>query len=330
MIAAPFLLNGHNRNLRLKARRFPHWGWRDAEFSLSQPHGTIEFTQEPVMDISMSAAFAAFVFSSTALLTGPLVPPTGPVASSYKTLTEVEPRTAVNALNTPGDADSLFKISHPGSYYLTGNLTGVVGKHGIEIASSGVTLDLNGFEVFGFPVGGFDGVITTVVGLSNIAVLNGSVRNWSAKGIDLSSVPASGCRVDRILAGGNVGGGIDTGPGSIVSNCSIFANTSTGLTIGQGGRAFNCVAYSNTSTGISALHGSSVTECSVLFNGGNGITALDGCTITGCTLRANTLDGIRCSSKCVIQSNTSTSSGFDGDGAGIHATGGGNRIEGNT
>jgi hypothetical protein len=67
---------------------------------------------------------------------GPLSPPGGPVASTYKTLSEVEPRTAVSLANTPGDADSLFKITQPGSYYLTGNIVGVAGKHGVEIAAA--------------------------------------------------------------------------------------------------------------------------------------------------------------------------------------------------
>jgi len=41
-----------------------------------------------------------------------------------KTLDQVEPRTIVNALNTPGDAKSMFVLSQPGSYYLIENLVG--------------------------------------------------------------------------------------------------------------------------------------------------------------------------------------------------------------
>ena len=48
-------------------------------------------------------------------------PPAGPVASTPGP----EPRTAVNAASTPGDADSLYRITQPGSYYLTENLAGV-------------------------------------------------------------------------------------------------------------------------------------------------------------------------------------------------------------
>jgi len=81
-----------------------------------------------------AVASLAGLFIAYSAWAGPLDPPAGPVTSTYKTLTEVEPRTAINTTNTPGDADSLFKITQPGSYYLTGNITGVAAKHGIEIA----------------------------------------------------------------------------------------------------------------------------------------------------------------------------------------------------
>src|SRR4029079_13757973 len=132
--------------------------------------------------------------------------PPGPVASTMKTLSEVEPRIAVNSINTPGDAASLFKITQPGSYYLTGNITGEVGKHGVEITASGVTLDLNGFDLVGVAsMGNFDGVSTTVNNLANIAVINGSVRNWGDEGVDLGTFPytAVNCRVADVLASSN-------------------------------------------------------------------------------------------------------------------------------
>jgi hypothetical protein len=59
---------------------------------------------------------------ATMALAGPLDPPAGPVTSTLKTLSEVEPRTAVNAANTPGDFQALYVISSPGSYYLTANV----------------------------------------------------------------------------------------------------------------------------------------------------------------------------------------------------------------
>ena len=64
---------------------------------------------------AMSLAALALIFTATFSLAGPLDPPAGPVTSTYKTLNEVEPRTPINVVNTPGDADSLFKITAPGS-----------------------------------------------------------------------------------------------------------------------------------------------------------------------------------------------------------------------
>ena len=78
---------------------------------------------------------------------GPLDPPAGPVAPTYKTLTEVEPRIAINAVNTPGGVDSVYRITEPGSYYLTGNVQGVDGKSCIELMTGNVTIDLSGFEL---------------------------------------------------------------------------------------------------------------------------------------------------------------------------------------
>jgi hypothetical protein len=284
---------------------------------------------------------------------GDLNPPVGPVAPTHKTLTEVEPRTAVNATNTPGDADSLFKITQPGSYYLTGNITGVVDKHGVEIVASGVTLDLNGFDLLGV-AGSLDGVSDTV-GVTNIAVVNGSVRSWGGVGVDLGSSGAINCRVEGVLASGNAGNGIRAGSGSTVtncsaylntgngifaifafdgctvSNCSAYQNTSSGISINGRSTVSNCSAYLNTVSGIiTADSGSRVWNCSASFNSANGIHVGDSCTVADCTTAFNTLDGIRCSSACVVRGNTCASNGIGaGFGAGIHAAGGDNRIEGN-
>src|SRR4051794_22926117 len=80
---------------------------------------------------------------------GDLNPPPGPPAPTMKSLDQIEPRTPIDATHTPGDAANTFIISAPGSYYLTGNLTGVSGQTGICIASNDVTLDLGGFVLAG-------------------------------------------------------------------------------------------------------------------------------------------------------------------------------------
>jgi hypothetical protein len=87
-----------------------------------------------------AALFGALVMLVAAVVStaGPLNPPAGPVAPTPGP----EPRIAINSTNTPGDADSTFRIAQPGSYYLTGNVSGQNARIGIEIATGGVTLDL--------------------------------------------------------------------------------------------------------------------------------------------------------------------------------------------
>src|SRR5437870_5205357 len=167
--------------------------------------------------VTLPICAAILVAGAWFVTAGDLNPPAGPVAPTMKTLTEIEPRIAINATNTPGDSNSVFKITQPGSYYLTANITGVASKHGIEIVASGVTLDLNGFDLIGAP-GSLDGVsVTTAIVQSNIAVVNGSVRAWGDKGIDLATSAAINCRVEGVLAAFNAGDGISTGAGSAVS-----------------------------------------------------------------------------------------------------------------
>jgi parallel beta-helix repeat protein len=313
----------------------------------------------------------ALLITSGVLSAGPLSPPAGPVTNTGKALAEVEPRTAVNATNTPGDNDaspSLFKITQPGSYYLTGNVAGVVGKYGIEIASSGVTLDLNGFELLGVP-GTLDGVIVTSGVPRNIAVSNGSVRNWGGNGADLRI--ANTCRIEGVLASGNAGVGIAAGPYSVISNVTA-RNNLFGISAGDSSVITGCTANSNTSAGFGAGVGCTIANCTASFNAGPGFDVLSGCTIVNCTAANNTdfgfttgsgatvtsctahnnsgvgiavttastvsdctvssssRDGIRCASRCLIRNNTCNGQGGGlGLSAGIHATGSGNRIEGN-
>jgi len=258
-----------------------------------------------------------------------------------KTLTEVEPRIAVSATNTPGDADSLFKITLPGSYYLTGNITGEAGKYGIEIEASGVTLDLKGFDLAGVP-DSVAGVSVNVGGLTNIAVVNGSVRNWGYLGVSLGA--ATNCRVADLLASGNAGnGGIYVGSGSTVSNCAATSNSagifaapnctvsncsvngnSVGIVVQEGSVVSNCSAGSNVFGGIQTYRGCALLGCSAFntlgdgFNPGDGIFADDGSTLSNCVAYNNTGNGIRTAYGCSLL-NCSAHSNF-GD-AGIYAFG---------
>ncbi len=262
-------------------------------------------------------------------LAGPLDPPAGPVAPSYKTLTEVEPRTAINAANTPGDAISLFKITQPGSYYLTGNIAGVAGKHGIVIAANGVTLDLMGFDLQGVP-SSLDGVTCTLTNANDLAVSNGTIRSWDQDGLDFHTFSAINGTL-RLLRVSDNGFGIRAGFGYTVSGCSAYTNAGNGLLTGDSCTISDCTAYLNRGgPGISTGSGCTVTNCSAYQNTGSGIGVSSGSTVADCTARLNASDGIACSIVCVIRGNACSFNGNGAfDGAGIHATGGNNRIEGN-
>ena len=261
--------------------------------------------------------FAAASLFSILTIAGPLDPPAGAVSATYKTLTEVEPRIPINAANTPGDADSLFKITQPGSYYLTGNITGMIGQHGIEIVSSGVTVDLNGFDLQGVAMA-LDGVSVTSVGLSNIAVVGGSIRNWGSQGIDLGSFTATNCRIDRVCVSENLGTGIFVANDTTITNCSAIENGGNGFGVGTNCILNNCSSARNLSSGIATSIGCAIAACSANGNSNGGIVAGNGSTIAQCTVYQNGGAGIYCG----IGSTVSSSSSMGNNGDGISTSNG--------
>jgi parallel beta-helix repeat protein len=262
-----------------------------------------------------------------ATLAGPLTPPPGPVAPTMKTIAEAEPRTAINATNTPGDANSSFRITQPGSYYLTGNITGAPGKSGIEIAASGVTIDLGGFTLSG-GAGSLDGIGMDGA-RSDITVRDGTVTGWGSDGINIGEVAnIRGAVILRVISSNNGAFGIRTGRGAVVRDCAVSRNANIGISVITGSTVAGCSVVDNLASGIAAA-GSTVTDCSVVSCGGSGIHA-SGTRITGCTVRSCDLDGISASSSCVVTGNSCSDNGSNGSGAGIILIGSDCVIEQNT
>lgn len=277
---------------------------------------------------------------------GPLDPPSGPVASTYKTLTEVEPRAAINQTNTPGDADSVFRIARPGSYYLTANITGAAGKHGIEIATDGVSIDLMGFELVGV-AGSLDGI--RVDGpRNNITIRNGVVRDFDGAGVNMRSQQAgSGGLITDLLISGNGGRGCCPNNYSTVRDCVARDNLGEGLVSGSGVAFDSCTAANNGDHGFWVGNDSRVTDCTAIDNGGIGFnvffySALSGCVATGnagdgfftggavtisdCVAGNNDGDGIEAASFSMITNNVC----YSNTEAGIRVDGEDSRVESNT
>lgn len=300
------------------------------------------------------------------VVAGPLDPPSGPVSSTYKTLGDVEPRVAVNGTNTPGDADSVFKITQPGSYYLTGDIVGQSAKHGIEIASSLVTLDLNGFRVVG-TAGSKSGIVAGIA--ENTTVRNGTVHGWGDSGVSLLT-SARSCVEDVSSVGNtqfgiavgltstvrrcnvaNNGNGIRGGFWCVISECQVRESGSMGIfcegqaivssclvqgsgavgvhASGYGNLVSDCTVSDSSSAGILAESASRVVNCQSNFNQGDGIQCPgNGSTVENCGATLNSGNGISVGSDCTVRLNNCRENGFN-DGAGILVAGTNNRIEEN-
>lgn len=277
-------------------------------------------------------AGAALCASST--VAGPITPPPGPVAGTPGP----EPRIAINAENSPGDADSVYRIVSPGSYYLDRNVIGANGKHGIEIVSSNVTLDLNGFAVVGV-TGSLDGIATS--GLRrHLSIRNGTVSGWASDGINLLTGGAgSNAIVEGVISATNGAMGIRVGENSIVRSCVSQGNGSTGINAGASvviedcvsrgntGDGFSltgldaalsgCIARENSGSGVFSSFSARLANCTLSQNGGGGAFLGDGAMLTDCTVRANSSDGITIGARGMIRDCVVDGSGDDGIVTGI-------------
>jgi hypothetical protein len=221
-----------------------------------------------------------------------------------KTLVEVEPRTIVNATNTPGDANSSYIITQPGSYYLESNIVGEVGKNGISIEAHGVTLDLNGFTLDGVPGSG-SGIAFLALFKEDVIIRNGIVRGWGQNGIDASIDYGL---IENIVATRNAGWGIDDANDSYTTRiigCVVQLNgggiaSTGGINGGELAVIRDCVVHNNVGNGIQVKIGSTVQ--------GNVVTATQtgaGIVTTG---NANIIDGNKvsgCSNGILLTIGTS-------------------------
>jgi hypothetical protein len=161
---------------------------------------------------------------------------------------------------TPGDGPGLpVTISRPGSYRLSSNLDVPANAAGIVVFASGVTIDLNGFQIKGSGAGTG---ISALQARQAIVVRNGTVTNFE-KGIDIKGM---GNEVRDVIAFGNSVVGVEIGAGATVAGNRAFGN-GAGISAETGSVLSDNSVQFNTSFGLRAKSGSVIRGNSATFNG---------------------------------------------------------------
>ncbi len=191
-------------------------------------------------------------------------------------------------------AYSPYTISKPGSYLVVKDLTTARNLDCIDINTSNVIIDLNGHTLYGAGTVGTSGTGINDLGNyqidNNIAIFNGTIRDFKSNGIYLYGLAAQ------------------------VSRVNTFSNGSVGIFCAAGGSVFDCNASENGSYGIYCNTGI-IRNNMVQYNGGYGITGYNGIVISGNHLFYNYSDGIYCRDATVSNNNS-----FFNNGNGINAT----------
>jgi hypothetical protein len=213
--------------------------------------------------------------------------PSGTPGPTMKSLDQIEARTPISSLP--------FVISSGGSYYVTKSLS-VTSGNAITIAASGVTLDLNGFEITSTESSPSHSGILISSGVANIRVMNGLIRgnvtlsgnSFSGSGFANGILATGSSPVNVTISNVSVSGclsiGIDLLFAGLVESCNV--NTIGGLGINAATVIYSAANQCGTS-GINAI---TVTGCSVSLTTG-GDDGITGETVTNCTATGNINSG---------------------------------------
>jgi hypothetical protein len=211
-------------------------------------------------------------------------------------------------------------VTAPGSYRLTGNLQiPDANTHGIQVSTSDVSIDLNGYRVGG-PVG--CSLISPVVCSSS-----GSGRGIT---VDVDSNLRLAVRNGTVAGAGNAG--VFVGQFGVVENVRAASNAGDGIRTGGQSRVERCNASANGGRGIAVLS-NSIVESSQVFATGAGMAGIE--ASLGGTVRGNVVvgagdDGIHTFGREMVLDNGIR--GCGGDGIQVETEGrvSGNNSSGNT
>lgn len=254
------------------------------------------------------AVAASLIFAVGAavptLFAGPLNPPAGPITSTGKPLAEIQPRTAINAANTPGSAAAVHEITASGSYYLTADILVPAGLTGLRITANDVTIDLNGFRIYGFGGSG-NGIQTAFIsGGSTITLRNGTLEGVSngvsvyAQTLNIQNLNAIDCTADGFNLSGNA---------IRIDHCGAFRCSGDGFEVGGDPVMTACVSESCSARAFNVSGALTASDCSAAGLGLStaGFYALSlnltNCAASGCNDGFNALVSIT-ASNCSVRS----------------------------
>jgi hypothetical protein len=267
---------------------------------------------------AVRGACCALLFSAFAIA-GPLTPPGAP-APSMKTLDQVEPSTPVGPDTTPGDADALYVITQPGAYHLTGDLAGQAAKHGIQISSADVTLDLRGFTLRGV-ASGLDGVrVGETAGplLANIVIRNGRSVGWGGSGVRADR--ANRASIHDLFSVGNGAYGVIAGVGAMVADCHAEDNDLTNISVAGQSLVERCVALRGGADGFTGASTTVFRQCVAFANGGDGFRPGAAATLVDCAASGNLGDGFDAGARSLFERCSSVFDAQRGIAAGVDSS----------
>lgn len=241
---------------------------------------------------------------------GSLTPPAGAPGKTMKSLDEVEPRRPLIA-GVSGVIETepgVYRITSPGSYYLTQSFGVPSGKTGISIEAFDVTLDLNGFVISSAISTAANHDLISCTGKSNIRIINGT------------------------LVGASVAINLETCQSFIIQNMLIRSSGFSGLylkscKVGQVTQCTLELSDSQSSILLSGTSGVHISHCNIYkssaigagitVNGSNGKSS--GNTIKNCNIQGGSWGiitsssnlGDECSSN-MIKHNTISNTGAEG------------------
>lgn len=279
----------------------------------------------------MGGAYAVGMSGGSGSSGEKLVPPTGVIGGTMKTLDEIEPRTPVSERFVSSKPGVTFAITEPGSYYLPDDIVAGANEIAISIEAAPVTLDLMGHTVDG--AGGSLDLIYVAELADRVWIKNGTLRRSGMRGLysvgdtlvveDLEIVETLGSGIhidtgrsaklrDVTIADAGTGSTGDrsgvylAGPGVVSAEHMEVTHT--------GGDGFNVssstrLTLTDSLVTDAALDGIAVGSKSVVQrvrvdrSGGYGILAGDNCVVEECHIDSFGLEGVRAGERSRIQSN---------------------------